>query len=455
MHPLPDIPGALRILCAPIMIAVLATSAMALGTAAPDAHAVKTPPPAPGVIITSAARTKREGPAATLHVGPGRAHATIPSALAAAADGDTILVHGGRHAVGTLLIAKPVSLVGEGRPVLDGEFKHEVITITAPDVTVRGFDIINGGRSSTKELSGVRIEGVAGYNVTDNLLKDCDYGIYLARAGAGDVAGNTLSGKSDKELNSGNGIHLWNTKGVRVRRNSVTGHRDGIYLEFAHESEIQDNIVLENMRYGLHFMNAHRSHYRRNRFTSNGAGVAIMYSREIEMTDNTFELSWGSSAYGLLIKDVTDGVVSRNIIRGNSTGIYAQGATRCVFEGNQFKENGWALRVLSNGLDNTFRGNQFSRNSFDVGTNGDLVNHTFTGNYWDRYEGYDLKRDGSGDVPFRPVSLYAIITERVPASLFLMHSFMVHLLDRAEKAFPSITPESVVDSAPAMRPRAP
>ena len=420
---------------------------------ASDGHVMKSAPSPPAASAVSAApRAKRAGPFATLHVGAGQAHATIRAALAAAADGDTIVIHAGRYAEGALLLDKPVALVGEGWPVLDGEFKHQVITITAPDVTVRGLHITNGGRSSTKELAGISVQADAGYTLADNKLIACDYGIYLAGAGQGSVSGNVLEGKTEEEMNSGNGIHLWNSKEVRVAGNHVSGHRDGIYLEFAHDAVIEGNEVVENMRYGLHFMNAHRSRYHKNRFTSNGAGVAIMYSREVHMTDNVFEMSWGSAAYGLLIKDVVDSSIARNVLRKNSTGIYAQGATRCVFESNEFRENGWALRVLSNGLDNTFRANVFSRNSFDVGTNGDLQNHTFSGNYWDRYEGYDLKRDGAGDVPYRPVSLYAIVTERVPASLFLMHSFMVQLLDRAEKAFPSITPDSVVDPAPAMRP---
>ena len=29
-----------------------------------------------------------------------------------------------------------------------------------------------------------------------------------------------------------------------------------------------------------------------------------------------------------------------------------------------------------------------------MGTNGDLADHSFSANYWDRYEGYDLRRDG-------------------------------------------------------------
>ena len=106
-----------------------------------------------------------------------------------------------------------------------------------------------------------------------------------------------------------------------------------------------------------------------------------------------------------------------NTFHHNSTAIYSQGATRTTFEDNQFRENGWALRILSNGDRQHLSENNFSRNSFDVGTNGELAHHVFAGNYWDRYEGYDLKRDGIGDVPFRPVSLYAMLAERVPLPL--------------------------------------
>ena len=404
------------------------------------------------IVVAFAALTAGHIIAADLHVGRGQLHLTLRSAIAIASSGDTITVHGGHYAEGTLIIDKPLTLVGLDNPVLDGETKNEVLTITASNVTVRGFTINNGGRSSTKELSGIRVEGVSSFALTDNKLLNCDYAIYLAKASKGELLRNVIEGKTDQELNSGNGIHLWSSSAVRVTGNRISGHRDGIYLEFSSEAAVENNVVEKNMRYGLHFMSSNNSHYRKNRFSRNGAGVAVMFSRQVEMRDNVFEFSWGSSAYGLLIKDLIDSTITGNIFHHNSTGIYSQGATRTTFERNQFKENGWALRILSNGSDNTIRNNNFTHNSFDIGTNGDLNNHTFTSNYWDRYEGYDLKHDGTGDVPYRPVGVYAIVTERVPASLFLMHSFMVQLLDRAEKAFPSITPDSVIDAAPAIKP---
>jgi nitrous oxidase accessory protein len=386
-----------------------------------------------------------------LHVGDGHPFKTLQMAIDAADADDAILVHGGRHAGGGFLLNKAVRLIGMGDPILDGEFQREVLTITASRAEVRGFTIRSGGRSSTSDLSGVRVESASHVTVADNRVENCNFGITLSRANHCTVRGNTVEGRPDVEQNSGNGIHLWNCVAARVEGNTVKGHRDGIYLEFASQSSVESNVVEHNTRYGLHFMFSHGNTYRANRFERNGAGVAVMYSREVAMLDNTFAYSWGASAYGLLLKDITDSQIRGNTFHRNSTAIYAQGASRVTFERNLLRENGWALRILASGEDNVIAANSFIGNSFDVGTNGQLSKHCFDRNYWDRYEGYDLDRDGFGDVPFRPVGLFAILVERSPSSIVLVRSFMAQLLDRAEKAFPSVTPDNIVDTSPVWR----
>ncbi len=89
---------------------------------------------------------------------------------------------------------------------------------------------------------------------------------------------------------------------------------------------------------------------------------------------------------------------------------------------------------------------------FDVATNGSLVLNRFNQNYWDKYEGYDLNRNGLGDVPYRPVSLYAMTLENVPSAVLLMRSFAVMLLDRIEKVVPALTPENLKDDNPSIKP---
>ena len=76
----------------------------------------------------------------------------------------------------------------------------------------------------------------------------------------------------------------------------------------------------------------------------------------------------------------------------------------------------------------------------------------FSGNYWDRYRGYDPDRDGTGDVPHAPVRLFALVVAQSPPTLILLRSLLVDLLDVAERIIPSLTPETLVDERPLMRP---
>jgi nitrous oxidase accessory protein len=81
-----------------------------------------------------------------------------------------------------------------------------------------------------------------------------------------------------------------------------------------------------------------------------------------------------------------------------------------------------------------------------------MVLNDFKGNYWDKNESYDLNKDGISDVPYHPLSLYAVISERNPSIMLLFRSFFVDLMDKVEKIMPSLTPESFVDEKPLMKP---
>jgi nitrous oxidase accessory protein len=391
-------------------------------------------------------------PAATLRVGPGQALASLSAALGQAQAGDTIYVHGGTYAEGTLIVDKPLTLIGLDFPVLDGLHRDQIMTVSASDVLIRGFQFQNTGQGNSTELAAIMVLSGNRVVIEENLLRDCSFGIYLSNTLDSRVTCNDIRGVLKEEQNSGNGIHLWKCEGARIDENYITGHRDGIYFEFVTDSDILNNHSEENLRYGLHFMFSHNDRYRNNRFERNGAGVAVMFSRQVEMTGNQFLHNWGSAAYGLLLKEISDSRLQHNVFEQNSAAVYMEGASRMTVEDNVFRANGWALRVQASCNDNLVRHNNFFGNSFDVATNGHLVLNKFENNYWDKYEGYDLDRDGRGDVPYRPVNLYAIVVEKMPYGLLLIRSFMVYLMDRAEKIIPALTPERLVDEQPAMKP---
>jgi nitrous oxidase accessory protein len=238
---------------------------------------------------------------------------------------------------------------------------------------------------------------------------------------------------------------------VTIEDNRISGHRDGIYLEFAKGSQVRRNVSEGNLRYGLHFMYSDDCSYRGNTFRRNEAGVAVMYARRIAMIGNRFEENWGSASYGLLLKEIQDPEIVENRFARNSVGLLADGASRIRAEGNQFVDNGWAVQLQASTEGGRFTGNEFVGNTFDVSTNSRQTHGEFAGNYWDGYEGYDLDRDGFGDVPHRPVRLFSLLVAQNEPSLILLRSLFVRLLDTAERVFPVLTPETLMDSRPAMR----
>jgi len=110
------------------------------------------------------------------------------------------------------------------------------------------------------------------------------------------------------------------------------------------------------------------------------------------------------------------------------------------------------MRIQASSMDIKVDSNNFQSNTFDMGTNGSLVLSKFSRNYWDKYEGYDLNRDYIGDVPYRPVSLFSMITESNPIVMVLFRSLISILIDKAERIIPSLTPEDLKDDTPAMKP---
>ncbi|HEX6846378.1 MAG TPA: nitrous oxide reductase family maturation protein NosD [Chitinophagaceae bacterium] len=388
----------------------------------------------------------------TIVVGKSHAITSIRKAVELAKDHDTIIVLPGTYKEGNLVISKNIVLIGREFPVIDGEKKYEILTVSGAGIVIKGFYFQNCGQSAMNDFASVKVIDAKNIVVENNRVIDSYFGIHFSNSSFITIRNNTISGSPSSEQNTGNGIHLWKCNNALIENNHITGHRDGIYFEFVTASIIRKNLSEKNIRYGLHFMFSNSDTYLNNTFKNNGAGVAVMYSQKVKMQGNRFELNWGPSSYGILLKDITDSDVQNNSFLKNSVGIHMEGSSRINIHKNIFKENGWAIKVQASCDDNNFYQNNFYGNSFDVTTNGTMVLNKFYNNYWDKYEGYDRNRDGVGDVPYHPVSMYSMIVEQNPNSLILLRSFMVSLLDKAEKAIPSLTPENLIDDKPMIKP---
>ncbi len=375
----------------------------------------------------------------------------IARAIAQAAPHDTLRVARGTYREYGITIDKPLTIIAEDGAVIDGEAQGEIMTITSDSVTVDGLFLKNVGVSYTQDFAALRVIGSRDFTLRNLRMEGLFFGIYLEKTGRGQVLNNTIEGDAREEFNSGNGIQLWYCNDVEVRGNTVRRVRDGIYLEFSDGIRISGNLSSDNIRYGLHFMFSNDDVYRDNTFENNGAGVAVMFSKNIEMRGNRFRRNWGTASFGLLLKEINDAEISGNIFEQNTTAISIEGSNRIRYERNDFVNNGWAIKVRGACYGNIFRENNFLNNSFDVSYNSKVNDNVFTQNYWSNYTGYDLDRDGLGDVPHRPVRLFSYIVNRTPETIVLLRSLFMDIIDFSERVSPVFTPDNLTDNEPLMK----
>lgn len=358
-----------------------------------------------------------------IEVGTNKPVKSIKKALSLAKDGDTVLVHKGIYKEGNIIIDKKIVFMGKNFPILDGQKKYEVLSIKADSVVVQGFKVIRSGYASLEDPCAIKVYNKNNVVIQNNVLDDNFFGIYIQNGRDCLIKNNKIVAYGKEEQQIGNGIHCWKSNNLQVIGNSISGHRDGIYFEFVTNSVIWRNISANNIRYGLHFMFSNDDAYISNVFKNNGAGVAVMFTKNVKMFNNYFEENWGDSAYGLFLKEISDSHIIGNKFYKNTSGIHMEGTNRIWIEKNIFEANGWAMKIQASCVDNEIVRNNFIGNTFDMGTNGSLVLNKFDTNYWDKYEGYDLNKDGLGDVPYHPLSLFAVLVEKKPIGNVIVPEF--------------------------------
>lgn len=388
--------------------------------------------------------------AKVIEVGSNKSIKSIKKAISLAKTGDTVLVQKGVYKEGNIIINKRIVFIGKNYPILDGQKKYEVLSIKADGVIVKGFKVIRSGYATLEDPCGIKVYNKKNVVIQNNILDDNFFGIYIQNGANCIVKNNKVLAYGKEEQRIGNGIHCWKSDRLQIISNTIIGHRDGIYFEFVTNSTIKGNYSSKNVRYGLHFMFSNDDAYISNVFKNNGAGVAVMFTKRVKMFNNLFVENWGDAAYGLFLKEISDSSIIGNRFSKNTSGIHMEGTTRILVEKNTFDANGWGMKIQASCMENEIKSNNFLGNTFDISTNGSLVLNTFNSNYWDKYEGYDLDKNGIGDVPFRPLSLFSVITENNPSAMLLFRSFMITLLDKSEKILPSITPDNFIDNTPLM-----
>ena len=114
-----------------------------------------------------------------ISVGKTKPFHSIQKAVDAAENGDTILVDAGVYKEGGIIIQKSIVLKGMHHPVLDGEYKHEILFIKGTNITVDGFRLQNTGRSEIKDIGAIMIYDSYHVTAINNIVDNANFGITL------------------------------------------------------------------------------------------------------------------------------------------------------------------------------------------------------------------------------------------------------------------------------------
>lgn len=409
----------------------------------------------------------------------------LQAVLDRAQDGDVIELAPGEYR-GAIRIERRVVLTGRPGAVLIGDGAGNVVTVTAPDVTIRGVTIRGSGRDLEKMDSGVFLQKSAQRAlVENNRLEGNLYGIYVHGATGSRVQRNIIEGMQDGRLNErGNGVSVWNAPDVTIAGNSFRYGRDGIFTVASRKDRFIDN-RFEQVRFAVHYMYTNDSEVSGNVSVGNHVGYAIMFSNRLIIRNN---ISDRDRDYGMLFNYANYAEIDGNWVNGGSLDNIASsrdespaeergmlpeakpepglrsGPGKCVFiyntNHNKFRNNwfercGIGVHFTAGSEGNEITGNAFvgNRNQVKyVGTRDLDWSKGGRGNYWSDNPAFDLDGDGIADTAYRPNDLVDRVLWTAPSAKVLINSPAVQVLRWAQAQFPALYPGGVVDSRPLIAP---
>ncbi|MBN1357146.1 hypothetical protein JW988_00085 [Candidatus Bathyarchaeota archaeon] len=345
-------------------------------------------------------------------------YSTIQAAINAAAQGDTIFVKKGTYEEKTLIITKPLSLIGEGadftqinldppRYTSPPDYFNRTHSWFGPSITVESNDFKLSGLIITTTVPSNKTGGTISItgNRTQIINNNMETGLTVNGSYC-NITRNTFM----------MGVGLYGSYG-NVSLNKIIGS-GGIYVFGVYNSVFSNNIAGEDNE-GIHVEGASCIIYGNNVVENSGIGGIYVSSNETIVAKNFVD----HSSIGIKVGG-SDNIICANKVTNNGVGLVADTriynyywkAEATDSEGNN---NFYANYVANNdvGIDidqcpdnnvtSVFYYNNFVDNTFQVETDdwddvygNDSFDNGVEGNYWSDYNGADADGDGIGDTPY-------------------------------------------------------
>ncbi|MGO4889313.1 nitrous oxide reductase family maturation protein NosD [Anaerobacillus sp. MEB173] len=356
---------------------------------------------------------------------------SLHQALKQASAGDTIILEDGEYH-GNFTIEASIVLKGKGEAHIKGLDKGYPILIEADDVTVENLHVEGGGT----DAAGIFSRGDRN-QILNNKIRNVFHGV-LVRDGYGNViSGNNIS-SWDELIGSrryGYAMYVINGDGAIITNNQTYNTQDGVWVSHTSSAQVSYNRFI-NARYGIHTMYAKNIAITHNEVRGSYNGGMIMQSKEITIKYNYFHLNTLSDGTGVFGFDLFDSVISENIIKGNSKGIFLGFAQRNEIYKNQITENVRGIELGEGALNNWIFLNNLTKNTQQVVTNPENENDFNVdgyGNFWDDQRIVDLENDGINDFAYKSGDVFYQMSERDPFLHIFFESPAVRLWNTIEQ----------------------
>ncbi|MCC6807479.1 MAG: nitrous oxide reductase family maturation protein NosD [Deltaproteobacteria bacterium] len=358
---------------------------------------------------------------------------------------------------GNWTVHRPVRITGSEGTVLEGTGVGSVLVLNGDDIVVERLAVRHSGRRNTSEDAGIKASG-ARIEISDVVVTDTLFGITLEQCKACVIDRATVIGSPDDPV-QGDGIKLWESHGSAVTRSYVEASRD-VVVWYSRHVRLFGNEVRRS-RYGTHFMYVHDIDVSHGTLVDNVVGVFVMYSSGVHISDSVLAGARGAAGMGLGVKESEDITLDRASIVANTTGLYFDRAPRVETEPVRVSASLIGLNGVGVRLHSSQKGIELAENDFrhntsaiEVEGGGDALGLSVHDNHWSDYEGFDLDRDGKGDVAFEVKALSRAWTDEQPALAFFKESVAMHALDVVSQSLPLFASKLLVrDAAPKMEVR--
>ncbi|MCX6672240.1 MAG: right-handed parallel beta-helix repeat-containing protein [Methanothrix sp.] len=369
-----------------------------------------------------------------------QAGADIQTAINSANAGDTIVAGPGE--VSRFEVDRPLTIEGQGGPILTAALQKPAIIVNSYGVTITGLCIRGVGKDESAKFNyymqnpaaaaggrfddpnsaivvrgdGISIKNcsifgaqvaISAENVRDLVLQNmtmdgCDTGASILQSAQVKVTACRII--NCKKY----GLDIERSRDVVLDNNSIVNNTNaGILLKETNEGIIQDNILSMNT-FGLSLWNASYNQVRRNRADHNYYGILVTASSNYNnITENVAEDNSRSEivkGFGIgisLQENSSNNLLIRNTARGNFNGLeLSRGCKFNAVYDNNASDNKHGIRLNEN-RNNLIFGNNFFHNDINAYENTSLnIWNTTIGNYYNDYRGKDENNDGIGDQPY-------------------------------------------------------